>query len=125
MRESRNPPSFTVRGIIEQGGLAGDAPTLLLSLSRTQQLFGRDGQINYIAVSNIGDERTGVDVSEEVTDLLRVRFADPKVSAELKDLLAMPGPMAVLESETASRSDEEESDIARLVRTTPRAGSQR
>ena len=111
------PAVFTVRGIIEQGGLAGDAPTLLLSLSRTQQLFGRDGQINYIAVSNIGDERTGVDVSEEVTDLLRVRFADPKVSAELKDLLAMPGPMAVLESETASRSDEEESDIARLVRT--------
>ena len=106
---------FTVKGVVEQGGLAGDAPTLLLSLSRTQELFHREGQINYIAVSNLGDERTGVDFSEEVTDRLRVRFADPQVAAELKELLATPAAMAALEAESAPGSDGEVSKQTRLV----------
>ena len=107
---------FTLKGVVEQGGLAGDAPTLLLSLARTQQLFQRQDQINYIAVSNLGDERTGVDFSEEVTDRLRVRFADPQVAVELKELLSTPASLSALEAEAAAGSDAEEPDLARLVR---------
>ena len=109
------PVVFTVKGIVEQGGLAGDAPTLLLPLARAQELFARDDQINYIAVSNTGDERTGVDFSEEVTSLLRVRFADPEIAAELKRLLSLPGPVSALEAKSGSSPGSDETDLARLV----------
>ena len=112
--EKTMPIVFTVKGVVEQGGLAGDAPTLLLPLSRVQQLFDRDGQINYIAVSNRGDERTGVEFSEEVTNLLRVRFSDRAVASEIKGLLVDPSSMSALE-DADLHADTEESDLARLI----------
>ena len=121
-RETR-PTVITVKGVVEQGGLAGDSPTLLLPLTRVQELFHRDGQINYIAVSNRGDDKSGAELSEEVTNLLRVRFADPAVATELKELLTSPSAIAALEvSASASSSGTEELELARLVRALEEPG---
>ena len=113
--EKTMPIVFTVKGVVEQGGLAGDAPTLLLPLSRVQQLFDRDGQINYIAVSNRGDERTGVAFSEEVTNLLRVRFSDRAVASEIKGLLVNSSSMSALGDADNADAGPEESDLAQLM----------
>ncbi len=84
------PTAMTVKGVIGNGGTAGSEPTLLLHLDRAQQLFGREGFINSIVVSNKGDEYSGADRSDEVTKTLRVLFTDRETAAQLKSALARP-----------------------------------
>ena len=84
------PASMTVKGVVSSGGTAGSEPTLLLHLNRAQELFGREGFINSIVVSNKGDEYDGADLSGEVTKTLRVLFTDRDTAAQLKDALARP-----------------------------------
>ena len=82
--------SLTVKGVVSGSGPVGAEPTLLLHLSKAQQLFGREGQINSIVVSNKGDEYSGAERSEEVTKTLRVLFTDREVASELKGALSRP-----------------------------------
>ena len=84
------PASMTVKAVVSSGGTAGSEPTLLLDLNRAQELFGREGFINSIVVSNKGDEYDGADLSGEVTKTLRVLFTDRDTAAQLKDALARP-----------------------------------
>ena len=84
------PSTMTVKGVVGNGGTAGSQPTLLLHLTRAQELFGREGFVNSIVVSNRGDEYSGADLSEEVTRTLRVLFTDRETAAQLKDALARP-----------------------------------
>ena len=79
--------AFRVQGIVDSGGLAGQESTLLVRLDRAQEMFGREGLINSIAVSNAGDVFGGAELSDEVTDALRVLFADGAKAAQLQSLL--------------------------------------
>jgi len=72
--------------VVAKGGLAGDQPTVILPLDRVQVMFDRPGQVNSIVVSNLGDETSGADFSDEVTRLLRVYFADVDVADDLGNL---------------------------------------
>jgi len=78
---------FRVQGIVDSGGLAGQGSTLLVRLDRAQEIFGREGLINSVAVSNRGGVFAGAEVSDEVTDALRVLFADRAIAAQLQTLL--------------------------------------
>ena len=78
---------FNVAGVLEDGGFAGISPTMIISLERAQEVFGRTGQITSIVISNRGDNLTGNELSDEVTKDLRVRFADRETASRLKDLL--------------------------------------
>ena len=84
------PVSMTVKGVVSGGGPVGSEPTLLLHLDKAQELFGREGSINSIVVSNKGDEYDGAEVSEEVTKTLRVLFTDRETALQLKEALAHP-----------------------------------
>ena len=88
------PVSLTVKGVVSGSGPVGAEPTLLLHLNEAQELFGREGFINSIVVSNRGDEYGGAELSEEVTKTLRVLFTDREVASRLKDALASPGSHA-------------------------------
>ena len=81
------PLAVAVRAIVEQGGLAGSDPTMVMPLSQVQEIFGREGQINAIFVSNQGDAVRGVDLSREVTRELRSLLNDREVALRLKALL--------------------------------------
>ncbi len=84
------PVSLSVRGVVTGGGPVGAEPTLLLHLTRAQQMFGREGHVNSIVVSNRGDEYSGADYSEEVVKTLRVLFTDREAALQLKDALTRP-----------------------------------
>ena len=90
------PVSMTVRGVVSGSGPVGAEPTLLLHLTEAQQLFGREGFINSIVVSNRGDEYSGAELSEEVTKTLRVLFTDPQIASRLKEALSRPEVMGRL-----------------------------
>ncbi|MDA1127929.1 MAG: FtsX-like permease family protein [Chloroflexi bacterium] len=79
--------TFRVQGVVDSGGLAGQGSTLLVRLDRAQEIFGREGQINSIAVSNLGGVFGGAELSDEVTDTLRVLFTDRVIAGQLISLL--------------------------------------
>ena len=86
-----------VKEVVAKGGLAGDQPTVILPLDRVQAMFDRPGQVNSIVVSNLGDETSGADFSDEVTRLLRVYFADKDVAGDLGNLLSQPEALSAME----------------------------
>ena len=97
-----NPVSLSVKGIVESGGTAGSDPTLLLNLSSAQRIYGREGYINSIVVSNRGDEYTGAELSDEVTRKLRAMFTDRETAAELRTALSRPEVLDELRSREES-----------------------
>ena len=108
------PLTFRVRGVVGEGGLAGDSTTLILPLERAQTIFDKPGQINTIAVSNRGDEVAGVDLSEDVTRELRILFADREVASRLKGLLNQEDVLRVLEEREMSLDTDLQSELAQL-----------
>ena len=106
---------FRVEGVVDRGGLAGDAATVILPLRRAQALFDRPGQVNSIVVSNRGDEIDGADFSDEVTKLLRVHFADPDVAAELKSFLRQTEVLELLRSLARADDGSPQGDLEALV----------
>ena len=87
---------LTIKGVVGDGGAAGTEPTALLRLDAAQRIFGREGQINSIVVSNRGDEFSGASLSDDVTETLRVMFTDREVAAQLKTALARDDVLAAL-----------------------------
>ena len=108
-------PVFRVKGVVDRGGLAGDAATVIIPLRRAQALFDRPGQVNSMVLSNRGNEIDGADFSEEVTKLLRAHFADPDVAAELKSLLSPEEVVAPLARLAGSKRGNLQRDLEELV----------
>ena len=106
--------SFEVRGVVERGGMAGSDPTLILPLESAQRAFDRPDQINLIVVSNRGNELTGAEVSEELTERLRVRFTDKAVASDLKALLDQDAVHVALEEKAQSLSDDARAELSEL-----------
>ena len=106
--------TFRVLGILEPGGLAGPDPTLAMPLERAQEVFGREGQINSIAVSNTGGVFAGAEHSEEVTRQLRVLFADREVAGQLQGLLNTEDALDALERRELDLDGPLQADLAAL-----------
>jgi putative ABC transport system permease protein len=96
--------TLIVAGIVERGGLAGVDPTVLMPLSRAQALVGHEGQVNSIVVSNLGDQRGGEALTDDVTKELRSLFNDEAVAVQLKDLFNSPSVLEVLEKKQADET---------------------
>ncbi len=120
---SDEPLTLTVAGIVERGGLAGDAPTLVLPLEAAQELFERPGEINSIVVSNRGDTVSGVDRSEEVTERLRVFFADRAVASQLQTLLSQEEPLQALVGSEATLDESDQQELQQLRTELTRDGT--
>ena len=108
------PLAITVKGIVENGGLAGRGPTMMMPLSQVQEIFGREGEINTIIVSNAGDTLGGAEHSKEVTKELRVLFNDRAVASRLKELLRQEAVVAAIQAREEDMSEELRSDVAEL-----------
>ncbi len=108
------PLEVTVRGIVEKGGLAGREPTMVMPLAQVQEIFGREGEINTIVVSNTGDTLGGVEHSKEVTKELRILFNDREVGSRLKELLSQESVVAAIQAREEDLSDELRADMTAL-----------
>ena len=107
-------PTFKVKGVVERGGLAGRDPTLIIPLRRAQGMFGRDGEINSIVVSNRGDDLEGAELSKQVARKLRVLYTDKGVASQLKGLLNQEEVLKALEEREKSLSENMEKDVSQL-----------
>ena len=111
---SDEPVFFSIRGVVKRGGLAGEGSTMILPLEQAQALFGREGQINSIVVSNRGGDISGVEHSENVTRRLRVLFADPLVAKQLQELLGQEQSLKALETWKETVSSGLQEDLEQL-----------
>ncbi len=109
------PLTVTVKGVVEDGGLAGRDPTMMMRLGHVQEIFGRAGEINTIIVSNLGDTLGGVKFSKEVTKELRVLFNDREVASRLKELLEQEPVVAAIRAEEVGLSNDLKADVAELL----------
>ena len=107
---------FQVQGVVDSGGLAGDGSTLLVRLDRAQEMFGREGQINSIAISNSGGVFEGAEASDEVTDALRVLFTDRKIAGQLQALLNRKDILDQLEILRPTLAEELNADLTEIIR---------
>ena len=108
---------FVVKGVLEDGGFAGIDSTMIISLDRAQEIFGRTGQITSIIISNRGDALSGNELSEEVTKDLRVKFTDRETASRLKDLLNDDVFLKALELERDTAADTDRKDRLTKVLT--------
>ena len=81
---------LSVVAIASDGGLAGDDETVLVSLAQAQAFFGHPGEVNSVLVSNRGGERSGADLSEDVTEHLRSLLTNEDAAREIKTILGTP-----------------------------------
>ena len=107
---------FQVQGVVDSGGLAGDGSTLLVRLDRAQEIFGREGQINSIAISNSGGVFEGAEASDEVTDALRVLFTDREIAGQLQTLLNRKDILDQLEILRPTLAEELDADLTEIIR---------
>ena len=112
--------AMRVEGVVENGGMAGVDPTVLMPLQRAQELFDQTAQINAVAISNRGGVRDGAELSEEVTEKLRVFFANRQVALELKPLLNTEGVLDALDERLPSLSGNLKDDVLQLREELPK-----
>ena len=111
-----DPLTFTVKGIVERGGLAGSDSTLIIPLDHAQKIFDRAGQINLMVVSNRGGVRSGVRQSEDVTQRLRVIFTDRSVASQLHQVLKQPEVLRALEERRETLDGRIREELGQLTR---------
>ena len=102
---------LNVAAIASDGGLAGDDETLLLSLPQAQAFFGHPGEVNSILVSNRGDETSGAELSEDVTEMLRSMLTNEDPAREIKALLGAPEVVAAIRELADDRTGATQEDL--------------
>jgi putative ABC transport system permease protein len=91
---------FTVREIAQDGiltgSLLGEAFGFVLPLKRLQAMTGRENMVDFIAISNDGGIRDGVDATDEVTKRLNEHLEGTPWAAEpvKKDLVETASELA-------------------------------
>jgi putative ABC transport system permease protein len=81
------PTPVTVRDIVPDGELAGSTPAVIWSLAQAQALFGQEGNLTAVLVSNAGDREAGVALTGQVLPLLEAVAGDLVVNPVKADQL--------------------------------------
>ena len=108
------PVTFTVAGVVKANFLSAFGPSLIIPLQRAQDVLDNGGQIDEILVSNRGDGISGAELSGEVTDKLRLLFADRDIASQLKELLGRERVLQALERRQGSLGGNLKEDVSAL-----------
>ncbi|MFN3334957.1 MAG: FtsX-like permease family protein, partial [Caldilinea sp.] len=92
------PVRFRVRAVVDQAGpLSALTPVVMLRLDEAQQLLFMPAKVNSVLVSNAGDEMTGMQHTDAVSQRLRVLALDDDAVATIAATLARPDVRVALE----------------------------
>ena len=101
---------MNVLAIVKNGGLAGGGgsnPVAIVRLDLAQAMMGQPGKFTEVLISNRGGLEGGLDLSEEVTRDLRLRFSNRETAQDIYNILGDPRALALydfaIEGENASR----------------------
>ncbi|MQF69173.1 FtsX-like permease family protein [SAR202 cluster bacterium AD-804-J14_MRT_500m] len=106
---------YRVEAVVLAGGLSGIESTVIMPLSRAQNILGRPNEINFIAVSNLGDARQGAELSEIVTKELRTQLADPQAVRDLLVILSQENITLILREHVTNLSGKTATDLEYIL----------
>tara|TARA_B100000941_G_scaffold194592_1_gene140942 strand:+ start:1621 stop:5067 length:3447 start_codon:yes stop_codon:yes gene_type:complete len=81
---------FKVKDVLKSGSIAGAniTPTISFKLSALQSLLGKEDMITNIAVSNTGDQNESLELSDDVTQFLRLNLTNKQVANKFFEILS-------------------------------------
>ena len=114
---SQQPTVLILKGTVRKTGLPGPgmAAAVVMPLNRAQSLFGKEGQINRILVSNRGGPHEGAELSAQVTKKLRSLLADDAAVSEIVRVLSTPAVRSGLVALRDRLNDEPRDKITSLL----------
>lgn len=109
--------TVTVRGVVQNAGLAGPQPTVFLPLSALQALAGRPGQVNEILVENRCHDDSGACSRRAALDLRKALMSRDAAETVREALASSPGRsvLAGLQARRSGRGKDQVADLARTV----------
>ena len=118
------PVRFRVRAVVEQAGpLSAVVPVVMLPLDEAQQLLFMNDKVNTVLVSNVGDELSGLEYSDEVTRKLSALAMDPEAVDKIVAVLTRPDVAAIVTEsapellEVPPMGEDGDEDIPAFVQT--------
>jgi putative ABC transport system permease protein len=85
------PIPMRVRGIVDEAGPVGALlPVVMMRLDEAQKLFFMNGKVNNVLISNQGDEMSGLEHTQAVSQRLRVLAMDDEALAGIVAILRQP-----------------------------------
>ena len=81
---------FEVNDVLKSGSIAGAniTPTISFNLSALQSLLGKENMITNIAISNSGDQDEALELSDDVTQFLRLNLTNKQVANKFFEILS-------------------------------------
>ena len=106
------PVRFRVRAIVDEAGpLSALMPVVMLRLSEAQQLLFMNDKVNAVLVSNVGDEMSGMQHTDAVSQRLRVLALDSVAVGTVADILRRSDVRTIVEREAASLPETSQIDV--------------
>ena len=102
---------FKIAEVLKDGSLAGAniTPTVLFELANLQKFLGKEQMITNIAISNVGNQDKSLELSDDVTEFLRLNLTNKQVAKKFFDILSSNG-IPELISEEAKSLEETDTD---------------
>ena len=80
---------FEVMDVLESGGIAGaNISTISFEISNLQKLLGQENMITNIAISNSGNQDESLELSDDVTQFLRLNLTNKQVANKFFEILS-------------------------------------
>ena len=81
---------FEVNDVLKSGSIAGAniTPTISFNLSALQSLLGKENMITNIAISNSGDQDKALELSDDITQFLRLNLTNKQVANKFFEILS-------------------------------------
>ena len=95
---------FEVADVLKNGSLAGAniTPTVSFEMSVLQKLLIKENMITNIAVSNVGDQDNSLELSDDVTQFLRLNLTNKQVANKFFNILSSNGIPELIKEEAKS-----------------------
>ena len=93
---------------MKSGSIAGAniTPTISFKLSNLQKLLGKENMITNIAISNSGDQDKSLELSDDVTQFLRLNLTNKQVANKFFEILSSNEiPTLIKEEAKSIRTD--------------------
>ena len=109
---------FKVNDVLESGSIAGAniTPTISFKLSVLQSLLGKENMITNIAISNSGNQDESLELSDDVTQFLRLNLTNKQVANKFFEILSSNEIPTLIKEEAKSLEQTDSETFEELTR---------
>ena len=109
---------FEVMDVLESGSIAGAniTPTISFEISNLQKLLDKENMITNIAISNSGNQDESLELSDDVTQFLRLNLTNKQVANKFFEILSSNEIPTLIKEEAKSLEQTDSETFEELTR---------